>query len=72
MRDGVDDLPVFDKCVFHLVGERSTEERSQREGAGEEKRAPRREGRKLREGNGVSKDTEGWERHKEKKLSELC
>lgn len=20
-----DDLPVFDKCVFHLVGERSTE-----------------------------------------------
>ena len=43
-----DDLPVFDKCVFHLVGERSTEEKSQREGTGEGKREPAREGVKQK------------------------
>lgn len=39
-----DDLPVFDKCVFHLVGERSTEKKSEREERGEGKSEPAREG----------------------------
>lgn len=38
-----DDLPIFGKCVFHLVGEKSTEEKSQRERTGEGKRKPTRE-----------------------------
>jgi len=34
-----DDLPVFDKCVFHLVGEKSTEEKKSARGkrGGEER-----------------------------------
>lgn len=40
-----DELPVFDKSVFQLIGERSAEgKKSQREGAGEGKSEPTREG----------------------------
>lgn len=48
-----DDQPVFDNRVFHLVGESSGEEQSQREGEGEGTKEPAREGVKptLRERN---------------------
>lgn len=39
-----DDLRVFDKCVFHLVGERRAAERSQRQGTREGRREAVREG----------------------------
>lgn len=63
-----DDLSVFDKCVFHLVGERSTEgKKSTRGNRGGEERAS--EGRC--EANTVKKrareDEQSWERHREKR-----
>lgn len=65
-----DDLPVFDKCVFHLVGERSAEgKKSARGSRGGEERGS--EGRC--EANAVrGKQREDVERHREKKLTELC
>lgn len=49
-----DELSVFDKCVFQLIGERSAEgEKSQPEGSGEGKNEAARRGVKqtLGEGN---------------------
>jgi len=70
-----DDRPVFDKCVFHLVGERSTEgKKSARGNRGGEERAS--EGRC--EANAVNdstreagKDTGGRERGRERKSARL-
>lgn len=71
MRDGVMTY-LYLTSVFFTSLERSTEEKSQREGAGEEKRDPARGGMKLWEGTRASKDAQGWVRRREAKLSKLC
>lgn len=59
-----DDLPVFDKCVFHLVGERSTDEKkkkSARGSRGGEQRSSegRREAVRGNQAHKAERDTDG-------------
>lgn len=68
-----DELPVFDKCVFQLIGERSAEEKKSARGSrGGEERA--REGRcQANALRGKRREDEGSRgRAEEEKLTELC
>lgn len=61
-----DDLPVFDKCVFHLIGERSTEGKKVRgERAGEGRREWEK-GVKLCERNKTAQKTHQKKKEREK------
>lgn len=57
-----DDPPVFNKCVFHLVGEESAEEKVSQREQGRGRETPRKGVEQtLREGNRELQ----WERHPE-------